>query len=118
MTDRSCDSIGELLKLTTADIPEPTPISYSVTATDNEMGWAITFPEREPLEIRILAVEGDSIIGEAGPFESLIREGVMVSTRTVMRLEDGMLVGTFLATYQTDPVETMAGTFEGTRAMP
>lgn len=93
-------------------------LAYSMTATDSEYGWTITFPERDPMDIRIIAVEGDSIISEAGPFESLIREGVMVSTRTVTRLENGMLVGTFLATYETDPVETMDGTFEGTREMP
>jgi len=96
----------------------PTSIAYSMTATDSEYGWTFTFPEQDPLDIRIIAVEGDSIVVEAGPFESVIRDGVMVSTRTVMRLEDGMLVGTFLATYETDPVETLAGTVEGTRAMP
>ena len=26
-----------------ADIAGPTPITYSVTATDNDMGWTITF---------------------------------------------------------------------------
>ncbi len=96
----------------------PTSIAYSMTATDSAYGWTFTFPEQDPLDIRIIAVEGDSIVVEAGPFESVIRDGVMVSTRTVMRLEDGMLVGTFLATYETDPVETLAGTVEGTRAMP
>lgn len=100
------------------DLADATPMTYSVTATDTDTGWTMTLPERDPLEIQILAIEGDSIVSQTGPFESLVREGVMVSTRTVMRLQDGMLVGTFVATYETDPVETMAGTFEGTRAIP
>ena len=65
-----------------------------------------------------MAIDGDSIVGESGPFHSIIRDGVMVTTRTVLRLQGDMLVGTLDATYDTDPVEIVTGTFEGTRAMP
>ncbi len=97
---------------------EPTIVDYSVVATDSESGWLLNLPDRDPIEIRIVAVDGDSIVGESGPFESIIQEGVMVSTRTVMRLHDGMLVGSLTATYDTDPVQSVDGTFEGTKAMP
>jgi hypothetical protein len=42
----------------------------------------------------------------------------MVTTRTVLRLQGEMLMGTLDATYDTDPVQMVPGTFEGTRAMP
>lgn len=97
---------------------EPTVIEYSVVATDSETGWTLNLPNRDPIEIRIVVVDGDSIVGESGPFQSILRDGVMVTTRTVLRLQGDMLVGTLDATYDTDPVEMVAGTFEGTRAMP
>ncbi len=97
---------------------EPTVINYSIVATDSETGWTLLLPNRGPIEIRIVAIDGDSIVGESGPFHSIIRDGVMVTTRTVLRLQGDMLVGTLDATYDTDPVEMVAGTFEGTRAMP
>ena len=97
---------------------EPTVIEYSVVATDSETGWLLNLPDRDPIEIRIVTVDGDSIVGESGPFESIIRDGVMVTTRTVLRLHGEMLMGTLDATYDTDPVTMVPGTFEGTRAMP
>jgi hypothetical protein len=96
---------------------ETTIIEYSVVATDSEAGWILNLPGRDPVAIRIVAIEGDSIVGEAGPFESILREGVMVTTRTVLRLHGEMLMGTLDATYDTEPVVTVPGTFEGTRGM-
>jgi hypothetical protein len=95
---------------------EPTVVNYTVLATDNEYGWTSSLPNRDPVDVRVLAVEGDSIVVEVGPFESVLRKGVMVTTRSVIRHHDGMLVGSVVATYDLDPVETVAGTFEGTRA--
>lgn len=97
---------------------EATVIEYSVVATDSETGWLLNLPDRDPIEIRIVAIDGDSIVGESGPFPSILREGVMVTTRTVLRLHGEALAGTLDATYDTDPVQTVPGTFEGTRAMP
>lgn len=96
---------------------EPTVIEYSVVATDSESGWMLNLPDRDPIAIQIVSVDGDSIVGEAGPFESVLQEGVMVTTRTVLRLQGQMLVGTLTATYDTDPVQNVPGTFEGTRAI-
>lgn len=89
-------------------------IPIQIMATDMVTGWMIDLPNRDPMELRVIAVDGDSIVTENGPYESILREGVLVSLRSVMRLEDGMLKGTFVATYQTEPVETMAGTLLGT----
>ena len=105
---------------------EPTTITYSVVATDSETSWILNLntPTREHIIIQIVSVDGDSIVGVAGPFESILmddatdpREGEMVTIRTVSRLQGEMLVGTLTATYDTDPVQTVSGTFEGTRVV-
>lgn len=91
-------------------------VTYELVATDNTEGWAVTFPDREPIPARVVAVEGDSIIVDLGPYESALREGVMVSTRTVVRLQDGDLTGTFVARYQTtEPDSILRGRQQGTR---
>jgi hypothetical protein len=61
-------------------------------------------------------VDGDSIVSESGPFESVLRKGVQVNTRVVSRLQDGKLVGRTTARYQVSGADTVAHlNFEGTR---
>ena len=96
---------------------ESTVVTYDMVATADRSGWSINFPDRDPIPVRIVAVEGDSIVSEAGPFESVLRKGVQVSTQVVSRLQDGKLVGTTVARYQVTGPDTVARLrFEGTRA--
>ncbi len=79
--------------------------------------WSLNFPKRDPIPVRVVAVEGDSIMTEAGPFESVLRKGVQVSTQQVYRLQDGKLVGTTVARYAVSGPDTVRRLrFEGTRA--
>jgi len=92
-------------------------VNYDMVTTADQSGWSIKFPDREPIPVRVVAVEGDSVIAEAGPFESALRKGVQVSTRVVTRLQDGKLVGTTRARYDVSGPDTVAMLrFEGTRA--
>jgi len=92
-------------------------VTYDMVTTADQSGWSIQFPGREPIPVRVVAVEGDSVVTEAGPFESALRKGVQVSTHVVSRLQDGKLVGTTVARYQVTGPDTVARlTFEGTRA--
>jgi hypothetical protein len=94
-----------------------TTVNYDMVATADRSGWSIKLPNREPVPVRVVAVEGDSIVTEAGPFESVLRKGVQVNTRVVSRLRDGKLVGTTTARYQVSGPDTLARlNFEGTRA--
>jgi acyl-CoA thioesterase len=55
-------------------------------------------------------------MSEAGPFESVLRKGVQVSTKQVSRLQDGKLVGTTVARYAVSGPDTVRRLrFEGTR---
>ncbi|MGH7525848.1 MAG: hypothetical protein ACREMX_04005 [Gemmatimonadales bacterium] len=91
-------------------------VTYVMTATADTSGWTFTFPKRKPVPVRVVAVDGDSVVTEAGPYESVLRKGVQVTTRNVTRLQGGKLVGTTKATYAGGGADSvlMART-EGTR---
>jgi hypothetical protein len=82
-------------------------VGYQLTATADTSGWTITFPNRKPIPVRVVAVDGDSVVTEAGPYESALRKGVQVRTRNVNRLQDGTLVGTTEARYATTGADSV-----------
>jgi hypothetical protein len=111
------DMAGKWNVRSTVEGSENTVVTYDMVITPDRSGWTITFPKREPIPVRVVAVEGDSVVTEAGPFESAIRKGVQVNTRVVSRLEGGKLVGTTVARYQVSGPDTVARLrFSGTRA--
>jgi hypothetical protein len=65
--------------------------------------------------VRVLAVDADSVVTEAGPYESVLRKGVQVTTTTVTRYQNGALVGTTTARYSAGPDSVLQLRFEGTR---
>lgn len=97
---------------------ESTTLDYEMVATADRSGWLLKLPNGEPIPVRVVAVEGDSIVTEAGPFPSALRKGVQVRTsRVVSRLQDGKLVGTTTARYDVSGPDSVATlNWEGTRA--
>jgi hypothetical protein len=78
-------------------------------------GWTLHFPKGPPVTSKPIAA-GDSIVADAGPYQSALRKGQKVTTHTVYRVQDGKLVGTTVAHYATksaDSVRTLH--VEGTR---
>lgn len=73
-------------------------VTNTIVATADPAGWTMTLPGRAPMALRI-STSGDSVVAEVGPFESVLRPGVQVSTRSAMKLEGGMLMGMTVATY-------------------
>lgn len=91
-------------------------VPHTLVATEDRTGWMVTLPDRDPMPLRVLTVEGDSVVTEMGPYDSLLREGVQVTVRQVNRLQDGRMVGTMEAHYAGDGEDTVvAGTVEATR---
>ena len=81
---------------------------YVLTATADSTGWSFMFPNRPtPIPMRIVSVDGDSVVGEAGPFESARRKGVQVSTRLVMRMDGDRLMGSTHARYRTTGADSV-----------
>ena len=91
-------------------------VGYQLIATADTTGWTIVFPNRSPIAVRIAAVAGDSVVTESGPYESVLRKGVQVRTRAVLRLQGDKLVGTTVARYATSgPDSVLNIRAEGTR---
>ena len=94
---------------------DTTPTKSVVVATANTSGWTITFPGGKPIPMRV-TVDGDSIMTEAGPYESVLRKKVQVTTRGVLRLQGDKLVGTTVARYAGSSRDSLVVRTEATRA--
>jgi hypothetical protein len=87
-----------------------------LVATGSMDGWVLTLPNRDPIPVRVLAVDGDSIMTEYGPFPSVQREGLMVTVNAVSRLREGTLISRLTAHYQTsEPDSVVTLRARGTR---
>ena len=95
----------------------PLTASPDLTAMATPVGWTLTFPGRKTPQPVQVTVDGDSIIVAAGPYSSVRRKGVQVTTNGSLHLQNGGLVGTTTAHYKVktaDSVLTLNTT--GTRA--
>jgi hypothetical protein len=93
---------------------DTTTTVYQIQARTD--GWTLMLPNRDPVEAAV-TTSGDSIIVEAGPFESVRRAGVMVRTHSTFRLEGDRLMGTTIAHYETSDADSVLRLHvEGTRA--
>jgi len=78
--------------------------TFVVTATADGKGWTMKLPNRDPIPTRILTIGGDSIVTESGPFQSILRPGQMVTTRTTGHYTGDTMTGTFEAHYASGDV--------------
>ena len=96
--------------------PDTTPTNSVITATSTTSGWTITFAGRPPIPMTV-TVDGDSIMTTAGPYQSVRRKGVQVTTNGVMRLQGGNLVGQTTAHFKVKtPDSVLVLTTTGSRA--
>lgn len=71
-----------------------------VTATADSAGWTMKLEGRDPIPMRIVAMGGDSIVTEAGPYPSILRPGLKVTVlRNVSHYKGDAMWGTFEALY-------------------
>jgi hypothetical protein len=111
------DVAGKWSMRTMTESGDSTLVTYELVATGDTSGWSLNFPKRKPVPIRVVAVAGDSIVTEAGPFESVLRKGIKVTTNSVFRLQNDKLAGTTIAHYATRGADTVRNLrVEGTRA--
>jgi hypothetical protein len=96
---------------------DSTLVTYQLNATADTSGWAITFANRKAIPARVAAVAGDSVVIDAGPYESVLRKGVQVTTHGVFRIQNGKMVGLTVAHYKTAKADSVRRIpMEGTRA--
>jgi|ERR1700680_721404 len=80
--------------------------TYVLTATNSTSGWTITFPGRKPIPVKV-TVDGDSISLAAGPYASVRRKGVQVTTYGVSRVQNGSMVGSTTAHYKVKSADSV-----------
>ena len=111
------DFAGKWAVRTMAETGDSALVTYELVASGDTSGWSLNFPKRKPVPMRVVAVAGDSVVTEAGPYESVLRKGIKVTTNTVLRLQDGKLVGTTIAHYATSGADSVRNLrMAGTRA--
>jgi len=110
------DVAGKWAMKTLNEKGDSTLVKYELIAKADPSGWELHFPKRKPVAAHV-TVDGDSIILDAGPYESVLRKGMQVTTHGVARLQDGKLVGTTVAHYATKGADSVLNLkMEGTRA--
>jgi hypothetical protein len=95
---------------------DTTLVSYQLTATADTTGWSIVFANKQTVPVRVSAVAGDSVVIDAGPYPSVLRRGVQVTTHGVLRLQNGTIAGLTVAHYRTTSPDSVRRIMtEGTR---
>jgi hypothetical protein len=90
-------------------------VTSVVNATANSKTWTLTYPNREPIPMRVVASGGDSIVTEVGPYPSMLRKGQTVTLlRSVGHYKGDTMTGWFEAHYSSGDV--IKGKQEGTRS--
>ena len=75
-------------------------LTETLNATGTDTGWTLVRGggKRPPDKARP-SVSGDSLMVDVGPTSSILRKGVNVATHSVLRMQDGNLVGMATAHY-------------------
>ena len=120
------DTVAATTAVSLADIAgtwdmRAVPEAGDDTATEFQIeitpdGITMLLPDRDPI-VTDVTTAGDSIVMDAGPYESVRREGLMTTTHTVLRLDGDRLAGTTVARYETTEADSVLRlTTEGTRS--
>jgi hypothetical protein len=101
------DLAGKWKQETRTENGDSVLVTSEVNATADPSGWTLTLPGRPAMPVSV-AVSGDSIVSGAGPYESVLRKGVQVTTETVFRKQGDKLVGMTTARYQGAGADSVA----------
>jgi hypothetical protein len=85
---------------------DTTATKYVLTATNNTSGWTLTFPNRPVVKVKV-TTGGDSVIMDAGPFSSVRRKGVQVTTHSVSHFSGDNMTGVTTAHYTVNTADSV-----------
>ena len=93
------------------------PVPSTLTGSADGATWTLSL-EGRPNVAATASMSGDSLIIQSAEYESVLRKGVMVTTRTATVMSDNtMMMGNMVASYKTSKgVEEVKGTIMSTRA--
>lgn len=81
--------------------------SYVLNATDST-AWKFTFTGRtDEIPMRVTGMSGDTLLTEAGPFQSGVRAGQEVSVKTKSWMQDGKMMMSVDAHYAGTPPDSI-----------
>ena len=103
------------VRILSAETGDSTLTSYVLDAKADTAGWTFQFPTGGRVAMRIVSMAGDSLVTEAGPFDSQLQKGVKVNSTVTWRLRDGKLSGAVVSNYDTKPPTTRNLIAEGIR---
>lgn len=103
------------VRILSAETGDSTLTSYVLDAKADTAGWTFQFPTGAPIAMRIVSMAGDSLVTEAGPFDSRLQKDVKVHSQVTWRVRDGKLSGAVVSHYDTKPPTTRNLIAEGTR---
>jgi hypothetical protein len=73
-----------------------------LTTTADGKGWTMAFATGDPVALRVVSSAGDSVVTEAGPFPSRVRQGQTVTLlHSVSHYKGNEMWGTSRAQYST-----------------
>lgn len=96
---------GTWASQTTAEGSDSVLVNGTITASADAAAWTMSLPGRDPVPMTV-TVSGDSLLTSMGPFESVLRKGVQVTTTGVLHLKDGKLTGPMVAHYVTTDADS------------
>lgn len=100
------DAAGAWSMTSTPMTGDATPTRYVLTAGATTEGWTMKLPNRPAVPVRV-TVSGDSVLTSAGPYESVRRKGVQVTTDGVLWLRGDSLTGKTIAHYKTSSADSV-----------
>jgi len=92
------------------------PVTSQTVGSPDGTTWQLILEGRDPIPVQA-SIQGDSLVSETEPYESILRPGVTTEVRTAAVREGDVMVGTVRVTYRLESGEeqVVRGTMRGTR---
>lgn len=100
------DAAGTWTYVAKSATGDTTLVTAEIAGTADPASWTLSFKGRKPMPLKV-TVSGDSLITAAGPYESILRKGVQVSTDGALHMSGGKLVGTTTAHYSVKTADSV-----------
>ena len=81
-------------------------VTAELNGSADPTGWTMTFKGRKPEALKV-TVSGDSLLTMMGPYESVLRKGMMVTTEGSLHMANGKLEGHSVAHYVTNGADSV-----------
>ena len=92
---------------------QDTVVSSELSVSPDAKTWVTHLAGRDPVPTRVVAMGGDSVVTESGPFKSVARAGQTVLTHETFHFKGNDAWGTIEARYSNHSI--VKGTIKGTR---